>query len=454
MPNAAFTGVCHSEQYMKKIVVASTNQAVISTAKKANSLFPTFFHATIFGNTESIISYINYELPELKVLDYSSEEIDCPKVLEAINEDAWLHYGGIIAVCKDRESVKQMEMLKDGNIISVLTVDDFQNHFGRLLRILYQNQKFLFTRGMQDIIGGQEEGQFVCNNDPMDIRFYTNFLVSYLYNTNRISDDDKDSLQMTLMELLTNAVEHGNLNISYKEKTEWLMNGGDIMEFIKKRAEDPRYRDRKIRISYAIRKNVSAFRIEDDGDGFDWRKMLAKKAEDNLDTHGRGISLSMQCVKKLAYNEKGNHVTFSIANKVNSTNQVPGIMNSFDAIEYKDKQVVCRQDEMTNDLYFIVSGQFAVYVNKKYTTILSPNDMFIGEMAFLLNDRRTATVVAVGSNCKLIKVPKTAFLSLIRKNPHYGIFLSKMLAQRLENQAQTTYAVEQKLAEIQSFMHK
>ena len=93
-------------------------------------------------------------------------------------------------------------------------------------------------------------------------------------------------------------------------------------------------------------------------------------------------------------------------------------------------------------------------MNKKYTTLLTPNDMFIGEMAFLLNDRRTATVRAVGSNCKLIKVPKTAFLSLIRKNPHYGIFLSKMLAQRLENQAQTTYAVEQKLSEIQSVIHK
>ncbi len=438
---------------MKKIVVASTNKNVIAAAKKANSLFPMFFSTSFFGNTESIVSYINYEMPEIKVLDYTSEGIDCAQILDSINADAWLHYGGIIAVCKDREAVRNMEMLKDANIISVMTVSDFQEHFGRLLRILYQNQKFLFTRGMQDIIGGQEEGRFVCGNDPMDIRFYTNFLVSYLFTTNRISLDDRDCLQMTLMELLTNAVEHGNLNISYKEKSEWLMNGGDIMALLKQRAEDPKYRDRKIKISYAIRKNVSAFRIEDDGDGFDWRKMLEKKA-DGGEMHGRGISLSKQFVKKLAYNEKGNQVTFSIANSVNTSNSVPGIMKPFDAIEYADKEVVCRQDEMSNDLYFIVSGQFAVYVNKKYTTLLTPNDMFIGEMAFLLNDRRTATVRAVGSNCKLIKVPKTAFLSLIRKNPHYGIFLSKMLAQRLENQAQTTYAVEQKLSEIQSVIHK
>jgi CRP-like cAMP-binding protein len=61
--------------------------------------------------------------------------------------------------------------------------------------------------------------------------------------------------------------------------------------------------------------------------------------------------------------------------------------------------------------------------------------------------------MAVG-NCKLIKVPKTAFLSLIRKNPHYGIFLSKMLAQRLVIQAQNAYIVQQKLDELQTLFKK
>ncbi len=123
-------------------------------------------------------------------------------------------------------------------------------------------------------------------------------------------------------------------------------------------------------------------------------------------------------------------------------------MKPFDVLEYKDKQIVCRQDEMSNDLFFIVEGKFGVYVNLKLNTVLTPSDMFIGEMAFLLNDRRTATVMAIG-NCKLIKVPKTAFLSLIRKNPHYGIFLSKMLAQRLALQSQNAYVIQQKFEALQ-----
>src|SRR5574344_365173 len=112
-------------------------------------------------------------------------------------------------------------------------------------------------------------------------------------------------------------------------------------------------------------------------------------------------------------------------------------------------KLVCKENEMSNDLFFIVSGRFAVYSGRKLNTVLTPNDMFIGEMAFLLNDRRTATILAVG-DCKLIKIPKSAFLLLIRKNPHYGIFLSKMLAQRLLRQTQMTISLQKKVASLET----
>ncbi len=432
---------------MKKIVTASSNPRVIDTIKKACSKSGSFFTESVFNETEAIISFIQYELPEIKVIDFTSPDIDAPRILSAVREDSWLHFGGIIAVCKDRDQVKELEDLKDGNILVALKIEDFELHFERLLRILRKNQQFLYTRGMQDMIGGEEQGSFECGNDPMDLRFYTNFLVSYLYNTNRISDDDRVSLQMILMELLANAVEHGNLNITYEEKSEWLKQGGDILSLIQKRSEMEEYKNRHVHISYLIKSNASAFRIRDDGDGFDWKSAMEKKSETG--NNGRGIMLTRQCVKKLEYNEKGNQVTFSIANRTNSVNMVPRIMEGFDILEYHDKDVVFRQDELSNDLFFVVSGKFAVYTNNEFTTMLSTNDIFIGDMAFLLNDRRTSTVVAIG-DCKLIKVPKKAFLSLIRTNPHYGIFLSRLLAQRLVLQTQTSYVIQQKLNEVQS----
>ncbi len=91
-------------------------------------------------DTDEALSFIDYELPEIKVLDFSSEEI---------------------------------ENRKDPNILIVQTVYNFKQNFSRLLRVLWSNQQFLFNRGMQNRMGGDETGGFVCDNDPMDIRLYT-----------------------------------------------------------------------------------------------------------------------------------------------------------------------------------------------------------------------------------------------------------------------------------------
>ena len=339
---------------MKKIITASTNARIIKTVKDAVKKYADSFSVEIANTTESAVDFISFEFPEIKVLDYTSDNIDCAKLISIIHSDAWLHYGGIIAVCRDSKQVHEIEELKDNNMLSILKTSDFERHFSRLLRILHQNQHFLYTRGFQDEISGKEFGTFISGNDPMDLRFYTNFLVNYLYNTNRISDDDRYLLQMTLMELLTNAVEHGNLGITFDDKTKWMESGADMLGIIEKRAGDPKYKDRKITISYLIRNKMSAFRIKDDGDGFDWKKHIASDA--GIQTHGRGIKLSLSCVKKLVYNKKGNIVTFAISNRRNTTNTVPGIMKPFDTIQYKDKQVIFRENEISNDLFFIVEG--------------------------------------------------------------------------------------------------
>ena len=250
------------------------------------------------------------------------------------------------------------------------------------------------------------------------------------------------------MEFLTNALEHGNCEITYEEKTQWLENGGNILDLIAKKLSNPVLSSRKIHISYLITKEKTYFKISDDGKGFDW-KAQQKKQVDKEETHGRGISLATQLVNNIKYNDTGNEVSFEIENLKNRTNTIPSAMGILEPLNFSHKQIVCRQNEPTNDLYFIVAGRYAVYVNRKLVSVLTINDMFIGEMSFLLNDRRSATILAIG-NCRLIRIPKSVFLNLIRKNPHYGIFLSKLLAQRLVRQTQQTLSLTEEIAELKS----
>lgn len=434
---------------MKKILVASTNKKVIDAVKNACDKYSSYFDPAFFSDTDEALGFIDYELPEIKVLDFTSVDIDSHRIIATISADPWLHNGGIVAVVKNPIQVQEIEATKDPNILIVQTEYNFTENFTRLLRILWANQHFLFNRGMQDTLGGHETGSFVCGNDPMDFRIYTTFLVGYLYSTNRITDDERYNLQTALMELLTNALEHGNCNITYDEKTNWLMNGGNILSLIEEKNKDPEIANRKIHIAYAIGKTKSKFVIRDEGKGFDWKNIMTSHLEEDEEMHGRGILISKEMVSNLSYNDIGNEVTFEVKNLKDAANSIPGIMVPFSTMEFTDKQVVCRENEPTNDLYFIVSGRFAVYSGKKLVSVLTPADMFIGEMAFLLNDSRSATVLSIGDG-KLIRIPKNAFLNLIRKNPHYGIFLSKLLAQRLRTQTQKIVSITNELNELKA----
>lgn len=430
---------------MKKILVASTNQEIIGTVKKVCAKYSTYFDPMICPDTDEALSFVDYELPELKLIDFTSEDIDSNRILSAIHSDPWLHNGGIIAVVPSPAKAEEIEAMKDPNILIVQTVYNFIQNFERLIRILWGNQKFLFNRGLQDRVGGIEKGKFICGVDPMDIRLYTSFLVNYLFCSNRISDDGRYALQTTLMELLTNALEHGNCKISYEEKSDWLIQGNNILDLIHKKCENPEIANKKITIEYTIGKETSHFSITDEGDGFDWKARLETDFTEDL--HGRGLALSKSLVNNISYNDKGNQVSFDITNLTNVSNNVPGIMIPFKTVTYGPRDIVCLQNDPTTDLYFIISGKYGVYADGKLISVLTPNDMFIGEMAFLLNDRRSATILSAGDG-KLIRIPKVSFLNLIRKNPHYGIFLSKLLAQRVLKQNRKTVIMAEEIKQL------
>ena len=434
---------------MKKILVSSSNSEILDVVKNGCLKYQASLDPIFCPDTDEALSFIDYELPEIKVLDFSSEDIDCDRILAAIQADPWLHNGGIIAVASSPSEAQKIEDLKDPNILIVQTLYTFKQNFSRLLKVLWSNQQFLFNRGMQNRMGGDENGGFICDNDPMDIRLYTSFLVNYLYFCNRISDDGRYALQTCLMELLTNALEHGNCGISYKDKTDFLMTGGNIIDLINERRNLPENKNKKIKIHYVVGREKSTFTITDEGPGFDWRASMNSDGPEVTETHGRGISLSTRLVSSLRYNEKGNEVSFDIQNIQNTSNNVPGIMIPFKSIEYKRHEIVCRQNDPSTDLYFIVSGRYGVYANGKLISVLTPNDMFIGEMAFLLNDRRSATIMSADEG-KLIRIPKVSFVNLIRKNPHYGIFLSKLLAQRVVRQNSKTLQLAAKIAELKA----
>ncbi len=113
--------------------------------------------------------------------------------------------------------------------------------------------------------------------------------------------------EIAIQELMVNAVEHGNLGISYKEKTDLLVSG-KIEDEINRRLTDKIYRDRQAFIEIKELDDEVVVYVGDEGDGFDWQPYFEPEIATHDGYHGRGISLSLQFTKSLTYMGNGNKV--------------------------------------------------------------------------------------------------------------------------------------------------
>ncbi|MCG6193772.1 ATP-binding protein [Leptospira sp. FAT2] len=118
------------------------------------------------------------------------------------------------------------------------------------------------------------------------------------------------AIRTCIREIVINSIEHGNLAISFDEKTEALAEGR-YLEFIQKRQKEPFYNYRTVKVSYSLNARRIGFLISDEGEGFDYKKILnldIEKLNETSLTHGRGIVMTRRVFDIVRFNEKGNRV--------------------------------------------------------------------------------------------------------------------------------------------------
>jgi CRP-like cAMP-binding protein len=140
--------------------------------------------------------------------------------------------------------------------------------------------------------------------------------------------------------------------------------------------------------------------------------------------------------KRLSYNSKGNEATLTIEHRPTDMASPQGFREE-EAVKIKRGDIVFREGEASTFVYYILSGRFSIFHKKQHVGFITPADIFMGEMSFLLDNRRSATVRAEEDG-KLIRIPKKSFIKVIKSYPHYGIFLSRLLARKLARTNDTT----------------
>lgn len=118
-----------------------------------------------------------------------------------------------------------------------------------------------------------------------------------------------------LMELITNAVEHGNLGVGFEEKGR-LIDSGQWKQEVNRRLALPNFKDMSVDVIYQHKEEGWLVQITDQGAGFDWRKFWNIDPARATANHGRGIARArIGAFDRLAYNEAGNQVTAMVEAK-------------------------------------------------------------------------------------------------------------------------------------------
>jgi DNA-binding response OmpR family regulator len=103
--------------------------------------------------------------------------------------------------------------------------------------------------------------------------------------------DDANRVVLGLTELMVNAVEHGNLEIDYDEKSR-LNLAGKWEKEVMARLESEQFSNKRVRVEFERQSDQVVFNIIDQGNGFDWSNYLHISPERAFDTHGRGIAMA------------------------------------------------------------------------------------------------------------------------------------------------------------------
>lgn len=119
----------------------------------------------------------------------------------------------------------------------------------------------------------------------------------------------REDIVVGFIELLTNAVEHGNLGIGYDEKSD-LMKKGNYINHIVQQIESDDHKDKFVRIDFKRSDEALTVTITDMGKGFDYKKYLVFDKRRLFHTHGKGIYMANKLYfNSIEYHDPGNSVT-------------------------------------------------------------------------------------------------------------------------------------------------
>jgi len=151
-----------------------------------------------------------------------------------------------------------------------------------------------------------EKREFLIPNDPELANLLAFELTKNLPGIGLCSKAETENILLALREALSNAIYHGNLEVS----SDLRESDGGVREFneeVERRCELSPYKERKVRVQYELTNEFVEYVIIDEGPGFDFGSLPDPKDPENFfKKSGRGLLIIKIHMDEVEWRSPGN----------------------------------------------------------------------------------------------------------------------------------------------------
>ncbi len=264
----------------------------------------TGFRPTYARDGREALESIARELPAVVLTDLQMPEIDGLALVQAIREK-YPRLPVILMTAHGSEDVAILALRAGAtNYVPKKTLG--RDLAETLLRVLQLSTNDRHRRRVLSSLDCRES-TFTLENDPELISPLIHLLQQELGEMDICDATVRMRVGVALQEALSNALYHGNLEVSTDLRQDDEREFYDLAAI--RRDLEP-YRNRRIRVQACLGRDSVTYTIEDEGPGFDTSALDRPiEPEDLMRVGGRGLLLIRTFMDEVAFNEAGNRIT-------------------------------------------------------------------------------------------------------------------------------------------------
>jgi CheY-like chemotaxis protein/anti-sigma regulatory factor (Ser/Thr protein kinase) len=198
-----------------------------------------------------------------------------------------------------------VEALRSG-AISYVPKKDLKQYLAEALRQVQAAVESVMQRDQVRQILMSSDTRFVLGYEPFGPQAVINYIQDSLARVNFCDESTQMQIGMALSEAITNALEHGNLELASALREaphdEYRKEG-------ERRTQAEPFNRRRVNVQFSLTQNDATFAIRDDGRGFDPTTLPDPTDPENLlRASGRGILLIRTFMDDVRFNATGNEI--------------------------------------------------------------------------------------------------------------------------------------------------